>query len=62
MGFLLGAFLIGLAVVKFGISKSYVKKHGVPMTQKIFWKYTMIASLIVLGVALLGRIFEMIAA
>lgn len=56
MGYLLGAFLLGLAIVKFGISKSYVKKHGVPMTKKIFWKYTIITSLIVLGVALFGSI------
>lgn len=57
MGFLLGAFLLGFLIVKFGISKSYVKKHGVPMTQKVFWKNTIIASLIVFAVAMVGNIF-----
>lgn len=57
MGFLLGAFLLGFLIVKFGISKSYAKKNGVPMTQKVFWKNTIIASLIVLAFALFGSIF-----
>lgn len=57
MGYLLGAFLIGFFIVKFGISKSYEKKNGVPMTQKEFLKKTIIASLIVLAISLIGLIF-----
>lgn len=54
VGYIVGMFLIGYLIVRFGIAKKYYKKHNQKMGPVRFIIWTIVMGLICLCFALLG--------